>query len=70
MEMIECRREADALPAWKGNVMKIMKIKNLILGALLLLLAAGCNNDNSNSNTANPSTNAPVATNGAATTNK
>ncbi|MGP8199899.1 MAG: hypothetical protein ACLQU4_10395 [Limisphaerales bacterium] len=50
-----------------------MKRKNLILGALLLLLVAGCSkseSDTSSSNASNPTTNAPVATNGAATTNK
>ncbi|MGD0813644.1 MAG: hypothetical protein ABSA83_08585 [Verrucomicrobiota bacterium] len=50
-----------------------MKMKNLILGALLLVLAAGCNkesdNANVNGNATTPATNAPVVTNSPATTN-
>jgi len=50
-----------------------MKIKNLILGALLLLFAAGCGkteSDNSTSITTTPGTNAPVVTNSQPATNK
>lgn len=36
-----------------------MKIRNLILGAILLLLAIGCNKSNENENTG--ATNAPAA---------
>jgi hypothetical protein len=48
-----------------------MKMKNLILGALLLVLAAGCNkeSDNANGSATIPATNAPVVTNSPATTN-
>jgi hypothetical protein len=48
-----------------------MKMKNLVLGALLLLLAAGCTKSESdNSNAANPGTNAPAMTNSQPATNK
>jgi hypothetical protein len=47
--------------------MKIMKLAQLILGALLLAVAAGCDQSTSNNNSSG--TNAPAMTNSVTTNN-